>query len=238
MSADDREQSAELPASSEADVSDAQATVDAPANPDQASGSQQSLDLLATDPSTAAAAVEAMLFASGQAETATNLAGALGWSIGDVRRGLDALRRRLSETDGGLALQEVGETWRLVSAPAFGPAVARLLGLERTQRLSPAALETLALIAYRQPVTRADIEAVRGVDPSGVLATLVGRELVEPVGRRPGPGNPVEYATTEQFLQLFGLQSLADLPQVEDVNRPDADALSGSEAARAASTLS
>lgn len=235
MSADERDQTAAPTPASDTEPLE---SADKPIHAVLTTGTQQALDLLATDASTAAAAVEALLFASGQAESATTLAGALGWSISDVRRGLDALRRRLSETDGGLALQEVGETWRLVSAPAFGPAVARLLGLERTQRLSPAALETLALIAYRQPVTRADIEAVRGVDPSGVLATLVGRELVEPVGRRAGPGNPVEYATTEQFLQLFGLQSLADLPQVEDVNRPDAEALTGTEAARATSTLS
>jgi segregation and condensation protein B len=205
---------------------------------------QQALDITAADPQTAAAAIEALLFASGQAETAANLAGALGWSVSDVRRGLDELRRRLAEQRSGLALQATGETWRLVSAPVYGAAVARLLGLERTQRLSPAALETLALIAYRQPVTRGDIEAVRGVDPSGVLATLVGRELVEPIGRRAGPGNPVEYGTTEQFLQLFGLASLEDLPHIDegdaDADQASAEALSaaGAEVARAASTLS
>jgi segregation and condensation protein B len=88
--------------------------------------------------------------------------------------------------------------------------------MERTVKLSSAALETLALVAYRQPVTRSEIEAIRGVDSSGVLATLVARELVEPLGRRSTPGNPVEYGTTPAFLQFFGLTSLDELPAVAD----------------------
>jgi segregation and condensation protein B len=88
--------------------------------------------------------------------------------------------------------------------------------MERTVKLSSAALETLALVAYRQPVTRSEIEAVRGVDSSGVLATLVARELVEARGRRSTPGNPVEYGTTPGFLQFFGLTSLDELPPMSE----------------------
>jgi segregation and condensation protein B len=90
--------------------------------------------------------------------------------------------------------------------------------LEREVRLSGAALETLALIAYRQPVTRAEIESLRGVDSSGVLATLHARGLIEIAGRLPSVGNPLQYATSIEFLRQFGLQSLAELPPLDELS--------------------
>lgn len=177
---------------------------------------QTQLAIEAVDPRESAAALEALLFASGEAEEIATLAGALSWSQSDIRRGLDALADTLAAEDRGLALQRDGDKVQLVTAPRFGQAVARLLGMERQSKLSGAALETLALVAYRQPITRSEIEAVRGVDSSGVLATLVSRELVEVRGRRAGPGNPVEYGTTQGFLQFFGLTSLGDLPAIAD----------------------
>jgi segregation and condensation protein B len=163
-----------------------------------------------------AAALEALLFASGELEEVATLAAALGWPSADVRKGLHELDRALREMERGVMLQRDGERARLVSAPRFGGAITRLLGLERTAKLSGAALETLALVAYRQPVTRAEIDAVRGVDSSGVLATLVARELIEVSGRRSTPGNPAEYVTSEVFLRFFGLASLAELPPLSD----------------------
>lgn len=163
-----------------------------------------------------AAALEALLFASAEAEELATLAAALGWPLAEVRAGIGELERMLRDAERGLMLQRDGERVRLVTAPRFGAAVARLLGMERTARLSGAALETLALVAYRQPATRAEIEAVRGVDCSGVLTTLVARELIDAAGRRPTPGNPVEYVTTPTFLQLFGLASLDELPPLSD----------------------
>ncbi len=178
--------------------------------------SQPSLDFSVESPEEAAAAIEALLFAAGSAEEIATLAAALGWSLADVRRGLDALDRQLRDGGRGVLLQRAGDTVQLVSAPQFGQPIARLLGMERTVKLSSAALETLALVAYRQPVTRSEIEAVRGVDSSGVLATLVARELIESRGRRSTPGNPVEYGTTTGFLQFFGLTSLDELPPLSD----------------------
>jgi segregation and condensation protein B len=163
-----------------------------------------------------AAAIEALLFASGVAEDIPTLAAALAVRPRDIRHGLDLLERQLRDAERGIALQRDGDRVQLVSAARFGQPVARLLGMERTARLSNAALETLALVAYRQPVTRAEVEAVRGVDSSGVLATLVARELIEARGRRSAPGNPVEYGTTAAFLQFFGLTSLAELPSLSD----------------------
>jgi segregation and condensation protein B len=178
--------------------------------------SQPSLELSVQSPEDAASALEALLFASGSAEEVSTLAAALGWSLTDVKRGLDTLDRQLRDGRRGVLVQRIGDTVQLVSAPQFGQPIARLLGMERTVKLSSAALETLALVAYRQPVTRSEIEAVRGVDSSGVLATLVARELVEARGRRSTPGNPVEYGTTPGFLQFFGLTSLDELPPLSD----------------------
>ena len=157
-------------------------------------------------------ALEALLFASGEPEDVPTLAAALEWSQGDVRRALAALEDDLRARPRGIALQRDGDRVQLVTVARYGRAVERLLGIERQVKLSSAALETLAIVAYRQPIIRSEIEAIRGVDSSGVLATLVARELVEARGRRAGPGNPVEYGTTGAFLRFFGMTSLEDLP--------------------------
>lgn len=159
-----------------------------------------------------AAALEALLFARGELEEIGVLASALGWTPAAVERGLDELGQLLVEEGRGINLQRDGSRVQLVSAPRFGALVQRMLMIERTVRLSPAALETLAIIAYRQPVTRPEIEAVRGVDCSGVLSNLVARDLIEITGRRNTLGNPHEYGTTAAFLSFFGLASLSDLP--------------------------
>ncbi len=161
-------------------------------------------------------ALEALLFASGEPEDVPTLAAALEWSQADVRRALAALEEDLRAHPRGIALQRDGDRVQLVTAARYGRAVERLLGIERQVRLSSAALETLAIVAYRQPIIRPEIEAIRGVDSSGVLATLVARELVEARGRRAGPGNPVEYGTTGAFLRFFGMSSLDDLPPLEE----------------------
>jgi segregation and condensation protein B len=108
----------------------------------------------------------------------------------------------------------------MVTAPEATDFVRRFLGLELTSKLSPAALETLAIVAYRQPATRAQIEAVRGVNSDSVLRTLVNRGLVEEVGRLDQAGRPIIYGTTFEFLQQFGLSSVEQLPPLEEVEAP------------------
>lgn len=178
---------------------------------------QTALDIETGTARERAAVLEAMLFARGEAEDTSVLASVLGWTPAAVERALDELERSLRDEGRGIMLQRSGNHVQLVSAPRFGTLIERLLMVERTVRLSPAALETLSIIAYRQPVTRPEIEAVRGVDCSGVLSNLLARELVEITGRRPTLGNPREYATTPAFLSFFGLGSLDDLPQVEEL---------------------
>jgi segregation and condensation protein B len=104
----------------------------------------------------------------------------------------------------------------LATVPEAGPHIERFLGLDLTSRLSQAALESLALIAYRQPITRAQVEAIRGVNCDGVLRTLLARGLVEPVGRLEQAGRPYLYGTTFQFLQYFGLDGLEQLPSLPE----------------------
>jgi segregation and condensation protein B len=113
---------------------------------------------------------------------------------------------------GGIRLQRDGDIVQLVTAPEAGPYVERFLGLESRQRLSGAALEALAIIAYRQPVTRAMVEQIRGVNSDGAIASLIARGLVEEVGKAPGPGRPGLLGTTMKFLEHFGLTKPTDLP--------------------------
>jgi segregation and condensation protein B len=116
-------------------------------------------------------------------------------------------------------LQRQGDGLQLVTHPRAAAVVQRFLGLETSARLSTAALETLAIVAYRQPVTRAHIEAIRGVNPDYALATLTARGLVEEVGRLNAVGRPALFGTTFEFLRAFGLRSLDDLPAAGDLAR-------------------
>jgi len=135
----------------------------------------------------------------------------------DVASVQAAVRRLEGRTSAGWVIQRHGEHLQLVTAPRFAAQVRRFLGLDRESKLSPAALETLAIVAYQQPVTRPEMESVRGVDCSGVLATLVHRGLVEQVGRLQTAGQPIQYGTTTGFLHLFGLVALSELPPIGEV---------------------
>jgi segregation and condensation protein B len=158
--------------------------------------------------------LEALLLVSPEPARLADLANAAGATIDEVIGALEAINR--DERRGLVVVQHKG-TAHLTSAPRFAAHIRRFLRIEREVRLSGAALETLALIAYRQPVTRAEIEALRGVDSSGVLATLHSRGLIEIAGRLPTVGNPIQYATTIEFLRQFGLKSLDELPPLDQL---------------------
>lgn len=159
---------------------------------------------------------EALLFAAGTSATAAELARAAGVSPAAIEAALTELSGNLAAR--GIRLQSLGDRYSLVSAPAAGPEVARFLGAGKTERLSPAALETLAIVAYRGPVTRGEVEAIRGVDSSGVMQTLAARGLIEATGRRGTVGAPYEFSVTTLFLRHFGLTSLADLPPLGEID--------------------
>lgn len=166
-----------------------------------------------------AALIEALLLVAPEPPTVEQLAQGAGVSLEAVET---ALTQLATDQDRGWVIQRHRETVQLATAPRFALHVRRFLGLDRESRLSSAAVETLAIIAYRQPVTRAEIEAVRGVDCAGVLATLHSRGLIEPVGRVAAAGTPFQYGTTPEFLRHFGLGSLNDLPPLGDVDGRDA----------------
>ena len=127
-----------------------------------------------------------------------------------------AARRLLEEPPLGLVVQRHGDRLQLATAPESAEYVRRLRGLDTEARLSRAALEVLAIVAYRQPVTRAEIEAIRGVNGDRALATLLGRGLIQEVGRKDAVGRPVLFGTTMAFLEHLGLRSLDDLPPVPE----------------------
>jgi segregation and condensation protein B len=168
------------------------------------------------------ALLEALLLVAPEPAEPRELAAAAGVPVSAVEETLATMQADASR---GLVIVRHRGTAHLASAPRFAAHVRRFLRLEREGRLSGAALETVALIAYRQPVTRAEIEALRGVDSSGVLATLHARGLIEVVGRLQTVGNPNQYATTVEFLRQFGLSSLAELPSLDDLAGRAADRL-------------
>jgi segregation and condensation protein B len=157
-------------------------------------------------------ALEALLFVSAEPVTLSQLAEALEIPTSTVDQTLKQLDGELQTR--GLRLQRHAGRVQLTTAPEMAETVERYLGLEATSHLSRAALETLAIVAYKQPVTRPQIEAVRGVSSDGVMKSLLGKMLVQEVGRTEGPGRPILYGTTPDFLQYFGLNSLMDLPQL------------------------
>ncbi len=161
--------------------------------------------------------VEAALFASGQPLGATRLAHALGAETAAVAAALSELASRWSERDGAVDLVEIAGGFRFMTRPGFAPDVAALQRKATVERLSPAALETLAVVAYRQPITRADVEAVRGVAVGPLLRLLLERDLIRITGRASEPGHPLLYGTTKRFLDHFGLSSLDALPDLRDL---------------------
>lgn len=156
------------------------------------------------------ASLESLLFVADEPVTVSRLAQALEVSPDEVEAALATLRDLCASR--GVRLQRAGGRVQLVSAPEAAPYIERFLGLELRSKLSPAALESLSIIAYQQPVTRIQVEAVRGVNSDSVLRTLVRKGLIEEVGRLDSVGRPILYGTTFEFLQFFGLESLDDLP--------------------------
>jgi segregation and condensation protein B len=165
------------------------------------------------------AVLEAILFVSVEPVSAAQLAAAMDVSISAIEAGLKQLEGELQTR--GLRLQHHGGRVQLTTAPEMAETIERFLGLEATSRLSRAALETLAIVAYQQPVTRPYIEGVRGVSSDGVMKSLLGKGLVQEVGRAEGPGRPILYGTAPDFLQHFGLNSLQELPPLDLPDQTD-----------------
>ncbi|RPI80836.1 MAG: SMC-Scp complex subunit ScpB [Chloroflexi bacterium] len=163
------------------------------------------------------AGLEALLFAAPGPVTPGQLAAALEVSLQDVEAGLTQLEETYQGR--GIRLQRHAGKIQLTTAPEAAAQVEKLIGLEAASRLSRAALETLAIVAYQQPVTRPEIDAIRGVNSDGVLKSLLSKGLVQETGRAERPGRPILYATTSDFLSHFGLASLNELPPLATINQ-------------------
>lgn len=162
-------------------------------------------------PDSVAAFFEALLFIAERPLSTAELAELGGVPRLEAEGTLSALAERLADDGRGLRVQQHDDAWQLVTAPEVGARLAAYAAREEA-RLSPAALEALAVVAYRQPCTRGDVERVRGVDSDYVIRSLLHRRLIAEVGRRDTPGRPVLFGTTFTFLERFGLTSLDDLP--------------------------
>lgn len=164
------------------------------------------------------AMIEAVLFVSPSSISIKQIAEILEMPLSDVEEGLARLASRYNQnpTDFGLRVQKHNDRYQLTTAPQTSEVIEKFLGIEISTRLTRPALESLAIVAYRQPVTRPQIDAIRGVNSDGVLKTLLSRGLIQEVGRAEAPGRPILYCTTSEFLQYFGLNSLEDLPPLSE----------------------
>ncbi|HEX9774819.1 MAG TPA: SMC-Scp complex subunit ScpB [Actinomycetota bacterium] len=158
--------------------------------------------------------LEAILFVADEPIPLTQLAQVTETAKGTVAATLGEMRADLEASGSGLVLREVGEGWRMYTHPDTAPYVERFVLAVQNPRLTRAALETLAIVAYKQPVSRQQIASIRGVDSDGVVTTLVQRGLVKETGRDEGPGQAVLYGTTPLFLERMGLRVVADLPPI------------------------
>ena len=159
------------------------------------------------------ALLEGLLFAAPEPVTSAQMGAALELTPTQIEKGLEALDEDLRGR--GLRLQRHAGRVQLTTAPEMAEQVETFLGLEATSRLSRAALEALAIIAFQQPVTRPQVDSIRGVNSDGVMKSLLSKGLLQEVGRSEGPGRPILYGTTPDFLQHFGLNGLSDLPQLD-----------------------
>ena len=165
----------------------------------------------------AAATIEAILFASDSPLPAPKISMAAELPVREVRRAVSELNERYDRTGAAFAIEEIAGGYQMLTRPQYNDVLQRLLRAKSDSKLSHAAMETLAIIAYRQPIIRADIEAIRGVASGEVLRGLMEKNLVKIVARAEVLGRPMLYGTTRWFLEVFGLANIEDLPRVEEL---------------------
>ena len=173
-------------------------------------------------------AIQAVLFVATEPVSATELAQLLDTDRVAVEASLANMTEEYERAGSGIVLRNVAGGWRLFSNPSESSVVEKFILSSRHARLTKAALETMAIVAYKQPVTRHQVAAIRGVNSDGVLSALVDRGLLEEVGRDEGPGRPLLFGTTPEFLERLGLASIGDLPSLAPLlNEPDQEHTSG-----------
>ncbi len=171
--------------------------------------------------------VEALIFSSDHPLSFERLVGVLeGESREDIRGALKGLVEDYARSERGIYIEEVAGGYQFRTRPDHAPWIRRLFKIG-IQKISRAAIETLAIVAYKQPLTRAELEEIRGVDSAGVLKTLLDKRLVKIVGRKDAPGRPVVYGTTKEFLEAFNLKDLSSLPTLREIEALEEDMVAG-----------
>ena len=166
--------------------------------------------------------LEAMLFLSGEVLTVSTVKDILGISDSEAKRLIAELIAEYNERNSGLLIVEIALGYQMVTNPAYAEWVKKFKSTTTSSKLSLPALETLAIIAYKQPIIRAEIEQIRGVNSDSAIKTLYEKRLIKIMGRKEAPGRPFLYGTTRDFLQYFGLKDLTELPTLEDLVREEA----------------
>ncbi len=166
--------------------------------------------------------VEAVLFASDESLTDNRLAKIVESSVKQVRQSIKNLNEKYEANNNAFRIEQIAGGYQMLTLSTYNYWLKKLLRARSDSKLSPAALETLAIIAYKQPVIRADIEVIRGVAAGEVIRTLCYKGLVKIVGRAEILGRPMLYGTTKKFLEVFGLNTLKDLPKIEELKKPPA----------------
>lgn len=170
------------------------------------------------EPAKAKQIIEALLFASSRPMTIAEIRKVMkSFRPGEIDKMAQELKTEYETNRRGFEIREIAGGYEVVTRKEFAPWLLKLEIQKKAKQATQSALETLAILAYKQPVTKAEIEALRGVDVTGVLDTLVGRGLIKIVGKKEVPGRPFLYGTTEKFLEHFGLKSLADLPNMDEI---------------------
>ena len=167
------------------------------------------------------AAIEAILFANGSSVEPSRIAAALEISEAEARDRLEELMAEYQNAQRGITIIKLNKSYQMVSVKEYAPYIRTVMDLRRNTPLSQAALEVLAVIAYNQPVTKAFVEQIRGVDCSGVIGSLTAKDLIEEKGRLELPGRPLLYGTTENFLRCFNISSIEELPPLPEDDAPE-----------------
>jgi segregation and condensation protein B len=166
--------------------------------------------------------LEALLFLSGEPVTVSSLKSVTDIDEPEIKRIMDDLISDYRSRDGGILITEIANGYQMVTNIRYAPWLRKLRGSRSSSKLSMPALEALAIVAYKQPIIKAEVEQIRGVNSDGIIKALLERRLIRILGRKEAPGKPLIYGTTKEFLQYFGLKDLTELPTLKDLTREEA----------------
>lgn len=166
--------------------------------------------------------IEAMLFVSGEPVALASLKGVMDMPESDIKQAVEELIAEYQARDRGIIIIEIAQGYQMVTNPLYAKLLRRFTNTATSNKLSMPALETLAIVAYKQPLIKAEVEQIRGVNSDGVIKSLLDKRLIRIVGQKEAPGKPMLYGTTKEFLQYFGLKDLTELPTLRELTREEA----------------